>query len=134
MQAHPRNVRHFAERATFSLRLAQLTQVVINVPLRPTTNWLQIKMGRCTGVTRRFLKRDYASRKKGVDPAHSRRSIKFWRTNHALVNGGSCSGTTRLDSMQRDCWRKIRSGNLQWQSTTSSWQPEAAVAKKQKHV
>src|SRR5262249_12726888 len=98
------------------------------------TNLLAIRRNQLIGVTKRYLRRGCAWKKKAIEPARWRRSIKFLRTSHGPVSAESCSGITRPDSTQRDCWRKIRSGNLLSRSMTSSLQQEAAEARKQKRV
>lgn len=81
-----------------------------------------------------LFKKGLCLEKRAIEPGRWRRFIRFWRTSRRPVSAVSCSGITKPDSTQRDCWRKILSGNPPSRSMTSSWQPEAAVAKKQKRV
>src|SRR4029453_360646 len=89
---------------------------------------------RFTGATRRFLKRDSASKRTTIEPALLRRFTKYWRTKRAQSSGVNCFGFTRLGLMLRDCWRKIQSGNRPLQSTTSLLPAAERAAKKQKRA
>src|SRR5438445_11558036 len=129
-----RNAKRFAGKATFSLSQAQPTRIIIRAQLKHTTSWRPMRTSRLTGVTRRSSKRDYAWKRKAIEPAPLRRFTRYWRTRRARISSANCSGITKLDLTLVDCWRKIQSGNLPLLSMISSLPREGAEAKKQKRV
>src|SRR5919197_3474308 len=127
MGAPEKNGKRFAARRTYFLSKRAAT--TITARSKCTRNWQQTTMRRCTGETKRCLKRRCVSRKLAI-------ARLPWRHFTASLNirGRSgdtkSSGTSRRDSMRRDCWRNSQSGAPPLQFTRNSLPSvERAVAR-----
>src|SRR5262245_9874587 len=134
MPVRPKNARRYAVRATYSLRWAQPTQIIISARSKSMINSPRIRTSPFTGATKRSLRRDYVWRRKAPATTRLPHFTKYWRKTRAQIDGGNSSGITRLDLTPRVSWRKSRSGSLLLPSMRNWLQREAAEAKKQRHV
>src|SRR5438046_10163181 len=87
---------------------------------------------RCNGANRRIPTKGSAWKSKATELAPSPRVTESWTTRLAPIGGANSSGSTKRDSMQRDCWRTIQNGNPLLLSTKNWSHPAAAGQKRQR--